>query len=108
MANLRGIGGGSQNCHFARWSFRKVAGRKLSRRKLSTQKTEAGLKVSILNGMAPQSLNDYMVARRIPTPKLAGKMARKLGYPSIAFVELALSDLIKKSGYRYKIVLEAA
>ena len=59
-------------------------------------------------GMTPQSLNDYMTARRIPTPKLAGEMAYKLGYPPIAFIEAALSDLVRKSGYKYRIVLESA
>ena len=59
-------------------------------------------------GVTPQSLNDYIKAKRIPTPSLAGKMARKLGYPPELFIELALSDLLKRSGYKYNVELKSA
>ncbi|USN48533.1 MAG: helix-turn-helix transcriptional regulator [Pseudobdellovibrionaceae bacterium] len=59
-------------------------------------------------GMSPQSLHDYITAKRIPSPSLAGKMAKKLGYPPAAFIELALSDSVKKAGYKYDVKLESA
>ncbi len=58
-------------------------------------------------GMAAQSLNDYTKGKRIPTPSLAGKMAHKLGYPAELFIALALSDLLKRSGYQYAVELKA-
>lgn len=59
-------------------------------------------------GMSPQSLNDYITGRRIPSPELAGKMAKKLGYSPLSFIELALSDSVKKVGYKCTVRLESA
>ena len=59
-------------------------------------------------GMSPQSLNDYMAGKRIPTPNLAAKMAQNLGYSPLSFIELALSDSVKKAGYKYNVNLESA
>ncbi|MCY4644517.1 MAG: helix-turn-helix transcriptional regulator [Bacteriovoracales bacterium] len=58
-------------------------------------------------GMSPQSLNDYMSGKRIPTPNLAAQMAQKLGYSPLSFIELALSDTVKKAGYKYNVNLES-
>ena len=58
-------------------------------------------------GMTPQSLNDYIKGKRIPTPSLAGKMAKKLGYPQELFIELALSDLLKRCGYKYLVEIKS-
>ena len=58
-------------------------------------------------GITPQSLNDYVTGRRIPTPDLAGKIAKKLGYSPISFIELALSDAVKYAGYEYDVKLKA-
>ena len=58
--------------------------------------------------VSPQVLNDYITARRTPTPTLAGKMAKKLGYSPASFIELALSDLVKSAGYKYNVKLESA
>ena len=59
-------------------------------------------------GISPQALNDYITARRTPTPTLAGKMAKKLGYSPLSFIELTLSDSLKSAGYKYKVKLESA
>ena len=59
-------------------------------------------------GMSPQSLNDYMTAKRVPTPNLAAEMAKKLGHSPLSFIELALSDSVKKAGYKYNVNLESA
>ena len=59
-------------------------------------------------GISPQALNDYITARRTPTPTLAGKMAKKLGYSPLSFIELALSDSVKNAGYKYTVKLESA
>ena len=59
-------------------------------------------------GMSPQSLQDYISGKRIPSPELAGKMADKLGYSPLSFISLALSDAVKKAGYNYDVTLESA
>ena len=59
-------------------------------------------------GIGRQSLAKYLSEERIPTPALAGEMAKKLGYSPAAFIELALSDSVKKAGYKYKVKLESA
>ena len=59
-------------------------------------------------GISPQALNDHITSRRTPTPALAGKMAKKLGYSPVSFIELALSDSVKNAGYKYKVKLESA
>jgi transcriptional regulator with XRE-family HTH domain len=59
-------------------------------------------------GITPQALYEYTSANRIPSPSQAGKMAKKLGYSPIVFIELAVSDSIQKAGYKYKVKLESA
>ena len=59
-------------------------------------------------GISPQTLNSYIKEKRIPTPSLAAKMAKKLGYLPELFIMLALSDSVKKSGYNYNVELKAA
>ena len=59
-------------------------------------------------GISPQALNDYITSRRTPTPALAGRMAKKLGYSPVSFIELALSDSVNNAGYKYKVKLESA
>lgn len=59
-------------------------------------------------GIRPQSLNDYMTGKRIPSLNLAAEMAHKLGYSPLSFIELALSDSVKKAGFRYNVNLELA
>jgi len=59
-------------------------------------------------GMSPQSLNDYLTGRRIPSPELAGKMAKKLGYSPMSFIELSLSDAVRKASYNCLVKLESA
>lgn len=58
--------------------------------------------------ISPQALNDYLTGRRIPSPELAGKMANALGYSALSFIELALSDSVKKAGYDCEVKLESA
>lgn len=59
-------------------------------------------------GMSPQSLQDYLTGKRTPSPDLAGKMAKTLGYSPLSFIELALSDAVRKAGYKYSVKLESA
>ena len=59
-------------------------------------------------GIAPQTLNSYIKAKRIPGPALAAKIAKKLGYEPLTFMELALSDLVKMTGYSYRVELKTA
>lgn len=59
-------------------------------------------------GMSPQSLQDYLTGKRTPSPSLAAKMAEKLGYLPISFIELALTQSVQKAGYNYRVNLESA
>ena len=59
-------------------------------------------------GMKPPSFQGYLTGKRIPSPELAGKMAKTLGHSPKVFIELALSDSVKRAGYKYKVKLESA
>lgn len=59
-------------------------------------------------GMKPPSMHGYLTGKRIPTPELAGKIAKKLGHSPKVFIELALSDSVKRAGYKFAVKLEKA
>ena len=58
--------------------------------------------------MKPPSFQGYLTGKRIPSPELAGKMAKALGHSPKVFIELALSDAVMRAGYQYKVKLESA
>jgi plasmid maintenance system antidote protein VapI len=59
-------------------------------------------------GMKPPTFHGLLTGKRIPTPELAGKIAKKLGHSPKVFIELALSDAVKRAGYKFKVKLETA
>ncbi len=59
-------------------------------------------------GISTQNLNDIEKGRRIPSPKRAARIAKKLGIPDIAFVMLSVRDSLRKEGFDYKVSLKDA
>lgn len=59
-------------------------------------------------GISVQNLNDLEKGRRIPSPIRAAKIAKKLGLPQKALIELALRDTLSKDGLHYTVLLESA
>jgi transcriptional regulator with XRE-family HTH domain len=59
-------------------------------------------------GLSAQNLNDLEKGRRIPTPTRAAKIAKKLGIPVKAAIQLALSDSLAKEGFKFNVQLESA
>lgn len=59
-------------------------------------------------GMSVQSLCDLEKGRRIPSPGRAAKMAKKMGYPEMALITLALRDALYADGFKYNVKLESA
>jgi len=57
--------------------------------------------------MSPQSLNDLIKGRRIPSPERAANIAEILGYNEAYFIQLALNDSLNKSGFDYKVKITA-
>jgi len=61
-----------------------------------------------LLGISAQYLCDIEHERRIVSPKLAANWAKKLGYSSEQFVELAIQDALEKSGLHFDVQVKAA
>ena len=61
-----------------------------------------------LAGVGRQSICDIERGRRIPSPEIAARYARLLGYHEGQLVRLALQDQIRKAGLRLKVSIEAA
>lgn len=59
-------------------------------------------------GLSVQNLNDLEKARRIPSPTRASRIAKKLGLPEMALIELALRDSLLKEGFRYDVKIKSA
>lgn len=59
-------------------------------------------------GLSVQNLNDLEKGRRIPSPTRAARIARKLGLPETALIQLALRDSLAKEGFHYEVKLESA
>ncbi|UXR66118.1 helix-turn-helix domain-containing protein [Bdellovibrio bacteriovorus] len=59
-------------------------------------------------GMSVQSLCDLEKGRRIPTPGRAAKIAKKMGYPEMALITLAIRDALYADGFKYNVKLESA
>lgn len=59
-------------------------------------------------GISVQNLNDLERGRRIPSPTRAAKIAKKLGIPEMAVIQLALRDSLIKEGFNYRVRLESA
>lgn len=58
-------------------------------------------------GISVQNLNDLEKGRRIPSPSRAAKIAKKLGLPEIALIELALRDSLASEGFKFDVKLSA-
>lgn len=59
-------------------------------------------------GISVQSLCDLEKGRRIPSPSRAASIAKKMGYPEIALVTLAVRDSLYAEGFKFKVTLEGA
>lgn len=57
--------------------------------------------------LSVQNLNDLEKGRRIPSPRRAAKIAKKLGLPEIGLIQLALRDSLIKEGFHYEVKLRA-
>lgn len=65
-------------------------------------------KFSSLIGISKQYLCDIEKGRRIVSPKLAAKYARKLGYSEDQFIRLCLQDMLERDGFHMIVSIEAA
>lgn len=59
-------------------------------------------------GISVQSLCDLEKGRRIPSPGRAAKIAKKIGYPELALITLAVRDSLYADGFKYNVKLESA
>jgi len=59
-------------------------------------------------GLSVQNLNDLEKGRRIPSPTRTARIAKKLGLPERALIQLALRDSLAKEGFNYDVKLESA
>ncbi len=59
-------------------------------------------------GLSVQNLNDIEKGRKIPSPKRAAKIAKKLGLPEVGLIQLALRDTLSKEGFEYEVFLQSA
>lgn len=59
-------------------------------------------------GLSVQNLNDLEKGRRIPSPRRAAKIAKKIGYSEMAMIQLALRDMLAKDGLKYKVELKVS
>lgn len=57
-------------------------------------------------GLSASNLCDLEQGRRIPSPKRARSIAKKLGLPEKGIVSLALEDSLKRVGMRYRVELK--
>ncbi|MEA9356415.1 helix-turn-helix transcriptional regulator [Bacteriovorax sp. PP10] len=54
-------------------------------------------------GMSPSSLCDLEKGRRIPTPKRAAALAKKLGVSEKFWIQTSLQDQLDKQGFDLKV-----
>ncbi len=59
-------------------------------------------------GISVSHLSDIEKGRKAVSPERAAKFARLLGYSEKQFVRLALQDLVRESGLRFRVSLRAA
>ena len=59
-------------------------------------------------GLSVQNLNDLEKGRRIPSPKRAARIAKKLGLPEAGLIQIALRDALRKEGFKYEVILKSA
>jgi transcriptional regulator with XRE-family HTH domain len=56
-------------------------------------------------GISPQLVNAYEKGRKLPSPKLAAKMADAFGMDTLYMVQLALQAQLKEAGLPYSVQL---
>lgn len=61
-----------------------------------------------LLGVSAQYICDVEHGRRRVSPKMAASWAKKLGYSSEQFIQLAIQDELVKSGLRFNVQIKAA
>ena len=59
-------------------------------------------------GISKQSLCDLEKGRKIPSPKRASQIAKKLKMHPESFIELAIKDLLEKEKLYYEVSLSKA
>lgn len=57
-------------------------------------------------GLSVQNLNDLEKGRRIPSPKRAARIAKKLGLIESVLIQIALRDALFKEGFKYEVTLK--
>src|SRR5205809_8032894 len=68
--------------------------------------TQAGFAKKV--GISRQYLCDVEKGRRLVSPEQAARFAKAFGHPSHVLVQLALQDVIRESGLKLKVTVEAA
>lgn len=63
---------------------------------------------SNLLGLSKQYLCDIEKGRRLVSPKMAAKYAKKLKYSENQFIRLCLQDILKRDGFNLIVSIEAA
>lgn len=63
---------------------------------------------SSLLGITKQYVCDIEKGRRLVSPKLAAKYAKKLGYSKDQFIRLCLQDILERDGLHMVVSIEAA
>lgn len=58
--------------------------------------------------LSRQNTSDLERGRRIPSPKRASAIAKKLGLPEAPLIELSLRDTLLKEGFKYDVKLDSA
>jgi transcriptional regulator with XRE-family HTH domain len=56
-----------------------------------------------LLGISPSSLCDLEKGRKIPTPKRAAEIARKLGTSEKLWIQISLQDQLDQQGFKLKV-----
>jgi transcriptional regulator with XRE-family HTH domain len=59
-------------------------------------------------GVSRQYLCDVEKGRRFVSPEQAVRFAQAFQHPPVVFVQLAIQDLIRSAGLKYKVLLEDA
>ena len=54
-------------------------------------------------GISPQRLCDFEKGRRLPSPKLAEKMSKRLGYHPAVWVQILLQDQLERENVNLKV-----
>ncbi len=60
-----------------------------------------------LLSISKSSYQDLEAELRVPSPKRAMLIAKKLNFPKVTFIELALRDSLYKNELKYNVKLEA-